>query len=278
MRPATAPAIASGRLRRIAVPVMLGLVLGATPALAQLGGLNCTIRPSRVVEVSAALPLVVAQVHVRPGQLVARGTPLVQLDDTQLRAELALVEARAALTAGVDGARTRRDGFERRVARLSEALARNAISAADHESAALELALAEVEVRREEELLTLARLERDRVLAQLQATRVESPVAGIVGEDLVAPGEASLPKPLATIHVVQPLRVEVYVPIGQLPQVAAAPAHAIRVADRAQPVAVQFDYAAPQADLASNTISLFFNLDADDVLPGSRCLMLWGQG
>lgn len=268
---------AKRRVVTVAAALLAAGVSAAVPALAQLGGLNCTIRPSREVSVSASLPLVVTQVLVRPGQYVTPGAPLVQLDDTLLRAELAMAEARAAMLSGVEAARIRHEGLQRRVLRLTEARARNAITAAEYESATLELGLAEVEVMREEELLSLAQLERDRVLAQLEATRVLAPIAGIVGETLVAPGEMSQPNPLATIYDITPLRVEVFVPTAVLGQFVAAGNHQIRLADHAQPIEVQLDYAAPQADLASNTVSVFFTLDTEGVLPGSRCMMPWGQ-
>jgi len=265
-------------MRRGVTGGALALCLCAiAPAAAQIPGLNCTIRPNRTVEVSAALPLIVAEVFVRPGQQVDPGQPLVRLDDTQLRAEFALAEARAGLGAGVRAAEVRLQALTQRVARLTEARARNAVSASELDAAQMELALAEVDMAREREVLLLARLERDRVQAQINATLIVSPVAGIVGEGLVSPGEAALPDPVVTLHEVRPLRVEAFVPTTLLAQVAASSNYGIRIGDRPQIFPVDFSHAAPQADLASNTISLFFTLAADDVLPGSRCMLIWDQ-
>ena len=249
----------------------------ALPAQAQIPGLNCTIRPNRTVEVSSSLPLVVAEVFVRPGQSVAPGAPLVRLDDTQLRAEYALAAARADLRAGLQAAQIRLEALTQRVARLTEARARNAVSAAELDVAEMELALAGAEMAREREVLLLAALERDRVQAQIDATLIVSPIAGVVGEGLVSPGEAALPDPVVTLHEVRPLRVEAFVPTALLAQVAGASGYGIRIGDQPQLLPVEFSHAAPQADLASSTISLFFTLVAEDVLPGSRCLLIWVQ-
>jgi multidrug efflux pump subunit AcrA (membrane-fusion protein) len=249
----------------------------ALPVAAQGFGINCTIKPTRVVEVSSAAVGIVAEVYVVPGQSVAAGDLLLRIDDRALQSEFAIAAARAEMTAGLQAAETRVAGLQARLARLSEALSRRAISAADHESAAMELALAEADIAREREALVLAGLERDRVLAQLATMRISSPVAGVVGEDLVDAGEAAVPEPVATIHVTSPLRVEAFVPSARLGDVVGASDHAIVIGDDPRPVPVEFDYAAPLADLASNTVSVFFRLEAEGVLPGSRCFMPEGQ-
>lgn len=259
-------------------PIVAGAAMavcaaGAAQAQALGFGINCTIKPTRVVDVSSAAVGIVAEVFVVPGQTVAAGDLLLRIDDRSLRSELALAEARAAMTSGLQAAQTRADGLRARLARLSDALDRRAISAADHEAAKMELAMAEADVLRERDALMLAALDRDRVLAGLNAMQITSPVAGIVGENLVDAGEAAVPNPVATIHVTRPLRVEAFVPAARLGQIVAAPQHHIVIGDNPAPVPVMFDYAAPLADLASNTISVFFRLDADDVLPGSRCFM-----
>jgi multidrug efflux pump subunit AcrA (membrane-fusion protein) len=249
----------------------------ALPVAAQGFGINCTIKPTRVVEVSSAAVGIVAEVYVVPGQSVAAGDLLLRIDDRALQSEFAIAAARAEMTAGLQAAQTRVAALRTRLARLSEALSRRAISAADHESAAMELALAEADIAREREALVLAGLERDRVSAQLAAMRITSPVAGVVGEDLVDAGEAAVPEPVATIHVTSPLRVEAFVPSARLGDVVGATEHVILIGDDPRPVPVVFDYAAPLADLASNTVSVFFRLEAEAVLPGSRCFMPEGQ-
>ena len=235
---------------------------------------NCTIKPLQSVEVSVALSGVVAEVYVRPGMQVEVGDKLLQLDGTLLKSELALAEAREASTALLQAAITRRDGLAIKEARLGRARARKAVSAAEHEAAVLELAMAQSDIIRERESLVLARLEAVRVRTTVAALLLTSPVSGVVGEDLINPGEAAGGEHVATIYVNQPLRVEAFVPSALFGNFVDQADFSIVVnGDQEHPRPVVFDYAAQLADLASNTISVFFRLNAPNVLPGSKCVM-----
>lgn len=240
---------------------------------------NCTIKPLQSVEVSVPLPGIVAEVFVRPGMQVSEGAPLLALDDTLLRREFALAQSRAAGDATLNLAVTRRDGLARKEARLARARARNAVSVAEHEAAALELASAEGDILRERESLELARLEMERVAASLSALEINSPVTGVVGEDLINVGEAAGREHVATIYVNQPLRVEAFVPSAFFGKFVEQTKYSVIVNGSEENARlVEFDYAAQLADLASNTISVFFRLTAPDVLPGSKCMMTTAGG
>lgn len=235
---------------------------------------NCTIKPLQSVEVSVPLPGIVAQVFVRPGQKIKAGDPLLAMDDTLLAREFAVAEARANSTASLDAAITRRDGLALREARLAKARARNAVSQAEHEAAALELAIAEGEIAREREALQLAHLEAERVKASLEALALVSPVSGVIGEDMINPGEAAGREHVATVYVIQPLRVEAFVPSAWFGKFISQDEFFIIVNGAVEtPHRVELDYTAQLADLASNTISVFFRLNAPEILPGSKCVM-----
>lgn len=236
--------------------------------------INCTIKPLRVVEVSSPVAGIAADVFVKPGQQISQGDPIVRLDDKIIRAELALAEARAANTSGLAAARIRRDGLAKREARLAKAVVRNAVSANDYDTAQLDLALAEAQIHSEENTLKLAQLDANRLRATIDAMTLRSPVDGVVGEDLIDPGESAGSEHVATLYVNQPLRVEAFVPTARLAAFVAQSEFEIRVNTGTEKhFNVTFDYAAQLADLASNTISVFFRLPAPDVLPGSKCLM-----
>lgn len=238
--------------------------------------LNCTIRPSRTVEVSSIMNGVVAEVLVRPGQRVQPGDPLVRLDTSLMEADLAVARAVAEGRAALETAITRRDGAARREERLRAGFERNAISQADYDDAALELALTENAVAEEQQRMALAEAEVARMQTQIANALVRAQVGGIVGENLVDPGEGTQGRPVATIFDNAPLRVEVYVPTAQIADVMSADTHVIFLPDapaEAREHPVRLDYAAQVGDVASNTISVFFVLDAEGVLAGSRCTM-----
>lgn len=247
-----------------------------TADVATRSTLNCSIRPMRTVEVASLLNGVVAEVLVRPGQRVEPGEPLVRLDTSLMEADLALARAVSSAEAALDTAITRRDGAQRREERLRTGFERNAISAAEYEDAALELALAEAAVAEERERMRLAQAEAARMEVQIATAVVRAQVGGIVGETLIDPGEGTQGRAIATIFDNDPLRVEVYVPTAQLARVMEAERHAIVLPDAPQEAAehpVMLDYAAQAGDVASNTISVFFFLEAPGVLAGSRCSM-----
>lgn len=261
-----------------APPPQPALPLGGMPSLLLgRGQFNCTIKPLRVVEVTAPVNGVASRVLVRPGMRVEKGAVLVELDSDLAAAEERLSAARAADGSGVRAAEIRRDGLARRQKRLEEAYGHHAISAADFEEAETDLATAINEVEAQKRTLELAAIDLERARIALAKTRVIAPVSGIVGEDLIDPGEGTTAGPVATIYVNQPLRVEAYVPSSELAQFVAATEHTIVVDDDLDhPQPVHFDYAAQLADLASGTISVFFTLDAPKVLPGSKCLIAGG--
>ncbi len=262
----------------VSVTAQEGGILSPEAFAAQAGRvdslpINCTIKPLRVVELSAPVSGVVADVYANPGDQVAVGDPLVKMDDTLLRAEYALALAKSEAVQNLRAAETRRDGLAAKANRLERAYRQKAVSAAEYEAAQLDLALAEADISKEKELLALAKLEEQRVGALLQETVISSPVSGVLGEDLIDPGEAVGQKPVVTIYVNQPLRVEAYVPSEALADFVGRDQFSILVNNDTTPVAVNFDYASQVADLASNTISVFFKLDAPEVLPGSKCIM-----
>ena len=285
----------SGRLRewdlsmRIASPLLpsliaLGVLTGAIDVVAQtttsrtqfaaLSDFNCTITPLRIIELSSSIDGVIKSVATNPGDKVAQGDVIAYLDDTMALQDLRLAELRATSTAVLDGAKLRRDGLRDRVARLERAFTRKAVSISDLEAARLEYQVAISDVTQEEDRLALAQAELARAQAYMSRLVLRSPASGVIGEDLIDPGESVSKQHVATIYVNQPLRVEAFVPAARIASIISQSSPQIVVNGNIDaPVAVSLDYAAPVADLASNTISVFYKLDAPDVLPGSKCVI-----
>ncbi|MGR3485976.1 MAG: efflux RND transporter periplasmic adaptor subunit [Paracoccaceae bacterium] len=263
---------------RAIVPTFLApLMLAALPAGAQSAfddrAIACTIKPLRVVELSSSTPGVVAEVLVAPGTQVREGQPLALLDDRVAAQDMALAQMRSESDADLRAARQRVGTLQSTVSRLERGFAARVVSAAQLEAARLDLRDAQGRVQIATERQRIAQAELQRARAVMDQLTLRSPVAGVVGEDLVDPGEAVGQGIVATIYVNQPLRVEAFVPAAQLADfVGRSDGYGIVVNDdAANPRTVRFDYAAQVADLASNTISVFFTLDAPDVLAGSKC-------
>lgn len=234
---------------------------------------SCAVRASREVKVAPPVSGVIETVEVRPGQQVAAGDVLVRFDAALGRAELALAEARAADASARDSAATRVAALQVRLARLERALKSRAISESEVETARLDLDSARGDLARAEAELHLAALEADRVRLGVERSVVRSPVAGTVAEALIDPGEApDAQQPIATITVTDPLRVEAYVPAAEVPAFIAASDFRARIGGAEH--GLDFDYAAPLADVSSSTISVFFTLQAPGLLPGLDCVIV----
>ena len=250
-------------------------LLGASPAVAQTAGfgINCAIRPLQVVELAAPIPGIVSEVLVQPGATVAAGDIIARFDSDVSEAILAAAELRASLTAGRDAATAKRNALVERVERLRQGVQRRAVSQAELDAARLDLTIAEGELAREEDQLRLAEQQVAEARIAVDKATLRSPVAGQIGEDLIAVGESTQSSHVAIVYVTDPLRVEAYVPTAQLSGFLEQSDFAIVVnGDRANPVPVTLDYVSQVADLSSNTQSVYFTLDAPDILPGYQCL------
>lgn len=236
--------------------------------------INCTVKPLHQVKVSVTIPGVVAEVLVKPGQIVKAGDTLVRLDADLTRADLALAEQKAAFDAPLHAAQAQAEALSERVRRLARALKSKAISVADFEDAEMQLAQANANVAREKQILALAKFEANRARILVEKSDVRSPVDGVVGEDLVNTSESITNQPVATIYVTQMLRAEAFVPVSRSHHLRAEKPFKLIVNGRELPPdTTQLDYFSPTVNLSSDTISVYFTIRDSEIIPGHRCLL-----
>ncbi len=128
----------------------------------------------------------IVEILIREGQEVEQGTPLFKVDDAQLRAQVAQLEAQ-------------RDLAQQALARAKDLAQQNASSTADLEKA-------EAEARSAQAQYDLQRI-------RLERTTVRAPFAGVVGQRYVSLGDyvTNITK-LASLHTVNPARATFQVP------------------------------------------------------------------
>jgi membrane fusion protein (multidrug efflux system) len=127
-----------------------------------------------------------AEILVREGAEVRRGTPLFKVDDAELKAQVVRLEAE-------------RDLARQALERTRELLAQNASSEAD-------LELAEANARSSEAQLALAQVRLDR-------TVVRAPFSGVVGQRFVSLGDyVNTSTRLVSLQTVDPQRAAFQVP------------------------------------------------------------------
>src|SRR5213594_1645649 len=123
---------------------------------------------------------------VREGQEVEQGTPLFKVDDAQLKAQVAQLEAQ-------------RDLAQQALGRAKELAQQNASSAADLERA--------------EATARSAQAEYDLQRIRLERTTVRAPFAGVLGQRWVSLGDyVTSSTKLASLHTVNPQRAAFQVP------------------------------------------------------------------
>src|SRR5881296_3821422 len=128
----------------------------------------------------------IVEILIREGQEVDQGTPLFKVDDAQLRAQVAQLEAQ-------------RDLAQQALARAKDLAQQNASSAADLEKA-------EAEGRSAQAQYDLQRI-------RLERTTVRAPFAGVVGQRYVSLGDyVTTTTRLASLHTVNPQRASFQVP------------------------------------------------------------------
>src|SRR6266702_4332989 len=123
----------------------------------------------------------IVEILIREGQEVDQGTPLFKVDDAQLKAQVAQLEA------------------QRDLARAKDLAQQNASSTADLEKA-------EAEARGAQAQYDLQRI-------RLERTTVRAPFAGVVGQRYVSLGDyVTSSTKLASLHTVNPQRAAFQVP------------------------------------------------------------------
>src|SRR5881296_2446313 len=128
----------------------------------------------------------IVEILIREGQEVEQGTPLFKVDDAQLKAQVAQLEAQ-------------RDLAQQALARAKDLAQQNASSTADLEKA-------EAEARSAQAQYDLQRI-------RLERTTVRAPFAGVLGQRYVSLGDyVTNTTKLASLHTVNPQRATFQVP------------------------------------------------------------------
>lgn len=161
------------------------LYLFSNSAYAQSEALECLLEPNKEIELSSPVQGVVESILVKRGDHIEKGQLLLSLHSELEKAQVQLAKARADF-----GSRTKNRNTD-----IS-----NLIS--DHEKD-------EIETDAE-----LAKLELKEAQARLEMKHIYSPIDGIVKERLREEGEYVSAEPVLTLVNIDPLYVEVIVPVS----------------------------------------------------------------
>jgi RND family efflux transporter MFP subunit len=204
-------------------PLCLGALAAAvvaTAAMAQgshtVERFDCLIQPKMVLKLGTPVPGLIAELLVDRGTLVKKGDVIARLESNVEAAAVSLAKARAENDASVRSGRTK-VSFQLRKEDRTKQLRKNdniAISVADEAETAARVA--EIDLEEAGVNLQLAQLELARAVEILNQRTIRSPINGVVVERKLGPGEYAFDQAhLVTVSQIDPLNVEVFVPLSQ---------------------------------------------------------------
>ena len=170
----------------------------------------------------------VTDVHVEEGDPVSKGQVLISLETENLTAQLEQSDARVRMQQiAIDRQRLMVQNLNRRYGNQKELLERELVDEDTVENLSIELSMAEVDLRSQQEGLAQARAARAQMADLLSKTSIVSPIDGIViqvdvkvGETVIA-GTTNLPgSTLMVVADTSEMLVEVRVDEADIAQVA----------------------------------------------------------
>lgn len=239
--------------------VMAALALAAMPAAAPASGpFDCLIEPYVVVAIGAPVDGLLESVAVDRGDLVAKGEVLATLESSAERAAVALAAARAEAESGLKSNLARFEFGERRWVRTEELYKKDLVPLKELDEAETQKVLAEIGILEARENKRIAELDLERAKVALALRTVRSPVDGVVTERILSPGELVKQSPILKIAQIDPLRVEVIVPVALAGKIAVGqPAQVVPEAPlNKEPLAARVKVVDRVADAASGTFGV----------------------
>lgn len=268
-------------MRRVLALSLLILLSGPSVTAGASEALDCVMQPKSTIELGSPDEGIMNEVLVERGDLVEEGEVVARLDMRLEQLAVELARLRAQGNVDIRSGRAQLAFREREVERVAELRRSDMASQKDYDTAEIERRLAALQIERAELEHEVAQVEHERAQAMLARRVVHSPVDGVVVEVTMSPGEYAYEQaPVMTIAEIDPLNVEVYVPVERYGTVETG------MSAKVQPQApVGGQYRAEVTvvdrvfDAASGTFGVRLELPNPDYeLPaGLRCTVRFGQ-
>jgi RND family efflux transporter MFP subunit len=200
-------------LGALVVAGMLFIPTLITVAAAEPIVLDGLIEPFEVVDVGSSVRGVIEAIEVERGDLVTKGQVLARLEAGVERATMELARARSEMETLVREKQAMLEFSLRKQKRAEELYKENVIPIEQIDEARTSVSLAMIELENAKEDLRLAALELERSIAVVDRMTIKSPIAGVVMERFLAPGEFVEDQPVLKLAQINKLNVEVFVPV-----------------------------------------------------------------
>ena len=181
--------------------------------------LGCLIEPFRSSEVGSPVVGVIEAIHVERGDSVVKGQPLATLRADVERVSVAVAQSRAAAVGEVEASKANADLARQKLVRAQDLARQQFISGQALEQARAEAMVADNRLAQAREQRDIYAHEHQLAKAQLGLRTIRSPSNGVVADRYLSVGERVEEKPMFRVAVVDPLRVEVVLPVAMYSQI-----------------------------------------------------------
>lgn len=265
-------------MRRSALRVAVWLAGGWLAVAGQAAPLACLIEPSQVVDIGSPVVGVIATVAVERGDAVRRGEVVATLRREVERANLSAASSRSEVQAELRAARAAAELARSKLVRAEDLRRQNFISevAVEQARSEAEVAYRRVDAVREQQRAAASDTETAR--SQFALRELAATIDGVVVDRFLNPGERVDDKPILRIARLDPLRVELVLPLSDLGRLKAGDTVQIKPdypgATRKTATVERVDKI---VDAASRTFRARLTLPNPDhgVLAGVRCQPEW---
>ena len=256
--------------------LLIGIGISGTAVAVDVPELDCVIEPHIVVDLSSRTDGIVESIEVDRGDLVQENQIVVQLESGVERAAVEYARAAANAESDLQSSEVRMTFAQRRRGRLEGLYREQALSSDQMDEMETEAILTALERDQATERQRLAQLELHRALEVLERHTVRSPINGVVVQRFLAPGESVEEKPIIRLAQIDPLRVEVIVPVSYFGAIQVGQ-QAVVMPERPMqnPYRAEVTLVDRVADAASGTFRVRLSLpNPDHSLPsGLKCMV-----
>lgn len=191
------------------------LVLSGAEAAGEAPEFDCLIEPHMVVELSSRVDGIIEEMLVDRGDQIALNQVVARLESGAEQAALEYARTRSQMMAEIEQYKASLHYNWRNENRIQELHAKKAVSSSEIDRAQTEARIARYKLAQAEENKRLAEIDLVRARETLERHTIRSPIQGVVVDRYLNPGESVEDKAIVKLAQIDPLRVEVVVPVSQ---------------------------------------------------------------
>jgi RND family efflux transporter MFP subunit len=208
-------------LAAAAVTLIAAAAVWPTMAAAAEQTFDCVIDPAETAKLGSPVSGILAKVLVERGDYVTRDQPVAELQSTVEAAAVAYDRFKSSSTAAVEAQKARVDLAKAKLDRGNQLLVNKYISEEDIDERRAQVAVAQQDMRKEQETQKLTQLELAKEEAILDERTIRSPMDGTITEKKLSAGEfINQEGYVVTVARLDPLHVETYLPVSTFGHVA----------------------------------------------------------